>query len=1845
MTTYTYTGFILQNGDTFGGQINADFVVSAGVDVSYQLSSDPNAGINDFGVPEVDFDGAGEVAAIINNERFGSDPNDEIFVFDVYTANGTLTLLTFYDASEGVDYGFLLASTDPNIQSVPTNQTELDAFRAAITGGGATPAGAPYGIGEVFDMDGAISYVSQSENDIWSGTEVGDYFDGAIGDDELYGQEGDDTLIGGAGEDYINGGLGDDSIDGGTDFDQVTYDDATGSVTVNLGTGLATGAAGNDTLSGIEAIRGSAFDDSLVGNGDRNHMRGLEGNDTLIGGGGDDLVRYDRDANYGGTAGVNVNLSTGVAIDGFGDTDSLSGFVDVRATESDDTIIGDGNDNELEGNGGDDVIVGGAGNDTLDGGAGDGDVVLYLLETGANGVNVNLGTGIATDSHGDTDTLIGIERVGGTNQADTLLGDGNDNVFVGAAGADFIDGAGGEDQVTYDQDSSGVSVDLGTGLAVDGSGSTDTLQGIENVEGSEFDDTLIGDGGDNRIIGRQGNDSLVGGGGNDYFDPLFSAAESDTIDGGAGSDTVEIFDDSTNFTITTVGGVTTVTDGSASVVLTNVEFLRFDSDDVTINLGGQAPATPTPGDDVLIGTTGDDSIDGLAGNDEIDGLDGNDTLIGGDGEDEIDGGLGNDVIDGGADFDQVYYDDATGAVTVNLGTGLATGAAGNDTITGIEMIRGSAFDDSLVGDGDRNHIRGLEGNDTLIGGGGDDLVRYDRDANYGGTAGVNVNLATGVAIDGFGDTDSLSGFVDVRATESNDTIIGDGNDNKLEGFGGSDSIEGGDGNDELIGGNGNDTLRGGDGDDTIADARGNDVLDGGDGIDTYFRDLDLDFAPFSFVWVMDLVQGKFYEDGVPNDFDELISIENVDLRGQFNIRMLGDEENNRLSSGEGDDTIDGGAGDDELIDGAGDDSVFGGVGDDVIHNTTGNDTYDGGDGFDTMLVDVSGVAQGTFVYELNFVTGYSGQLGNPTLSDTVTAIEALDFTGEIDVQATGDDNANLFQTGDGNDTIHGGGGNDTIRDGLGDDSLSGGDGDDRFELSSGAETIDGGAGFDVIAVDVTNFPLPVGFIAELDLTTGYWGQQGNANNSESLSNIEGLEFIGNYAVDATGDGNANLIDTDSGNDTLVGGGGDDTLRSGDGADSLVGGDGRDNINAGNGNDTIDSSTGASGTQGFGDIITAGLGTNTVIGHAQAFADRFGGGLDMIFEDLGGASAGIHLQVSGAQGTGTATGTGTLAGQVTTSFTYADHFEGSKGADLMEGSDFGSGVDGDYESWVGEAGNDTIDGNGGFDVVSYYLEFDGTLGVNVNLANGTATDRFGNTDTLLDIEGAQGTEMADTLIGDSLDNFLGGRGGDDSIEGGAGNDYIDAGLGGTDTIDGGIGNDTVVVDGLSADFTITSVSGTTTVTDGSTTLILTDVEEIRFNDTTASIGNATITGDAGPDSLPGTENDDVILGLGGNDTLEGLDGNDTLDGGDGDDSLDGGDGADSIIGGVGSGTDTLLGGSGSDTLEATGGNGNLLRGGAGDDVLIGGWGSDILQGNDGADSFSGGTGADDLYIDGQDTFFDGGGGYDRLIAVDPGGVNVALSGTNIERVIGGTGDDVFDGTGVALGLVISGEGGNDTLTGGSATDQVSGGAGDDVLIGGGGDDFLFGDGGSDSFEGGAGDDRFFAESIDQSFDGGAGYDRLFLLDNGDFTFALAGTGIERVNSGDGNDVLDATGVTDAVVLSGAGGNDALTGGSNNDVLAGGDGQDTLEGGSGFDSFFGGAGADSFVFEDGSGVDFLVGWEDGLDLLDFSGHAQVNGLSDLTITDNGVNSRIEFADGDALIVIGYTGGFDASDFDFV
>ena len=1130
-------------------------------------------------------------------------------------------------------------------------------------------------------------------------------------------------------------------------------------------------------------------------------------------------------------------------------------------TDEDETFDGGIGDDELIGEGGDDALFGGEGNDTLLGGAGadfivggagndsidggpngiDGDVldvIDYNEEGGPNGVNVNLLTGIALDSFGDTDTIAGIEAVAGTAFADTLIGGAGDEIFGGGDGADSIDGGDGIDEIDFEYLEEGpVSVNLGLGTAIDSWGNTDTIINIEDVFGSNGNDTLIGDDGNNLLAGNGGNDS---------------------IDGGAGNDTVQIearYGDG-DYTVVTTDGVTVVTNISSGEAdtLTGVEFLEFN--DIVFDLMAP-PATPTEGPDDLVGTAGNDTIDGLGGDDTIEGGAGDDSLIGGAGDDELFGGdgddtlrgdlgfdyilpgAGTDLVDGGADGTQVSYNDAAGAVTINLETNIVNEAAGTtDTLINVFSVRGSAYGDSMIGSAANETFMGLGGNDTIDGGDGIDLVRYDRDFRYGGDGAVVVDLSLGTATDGFGNTDSLSNIENVRGTALGDFITGDAQDNQLDG-----------------------------------------------------RD--------------------------------------------------------------GDDTLDGGAGDDRLIGGAGN-------------------------------------------------------------------------------------------------------------------------------------------------------------------------------------------------------------------------------------DSLVGGDGRDDMGGGDGNDTIDASGGSSESQGFGDIISAGLGINTVIGHQAAFEDRHGGGIDMIFEDIGGASGGIYLEVNGSQGTGYAQGTGSLTGQMSTSFTYADHFEGSMGADQMFGSDFGSGPDQSNESWVGEAGDDTIDGGGGFDLVQYNLEFDGTLGVMVNLETGVATDRFGDTDSLFNIEGAAGTEMADTLIGDAGDNFLDGRGGDDSIDGGAGDDVIVGGAGDdvivggdNDTIEGGDGNDTVRLGGLAADYSVSTIDGITTILSSTEALTLTGVEFVEFADETVDL-NPAPTPTEGPDNLTGTD---------GNDTIDGLGGDDTIAGGAGFDLLFGGDGDDDLLGGAQA--DNLFGDAGNDTLDGEEGNDRLF-GGTGDDSLIGGEGGDLLIGDDGNDTLDGGAGDDRLFGGAGDEDLIGGAGSDTL-----------SGGAGTDSLSGGEGDDN-----------LRGDWQNDTLDGGLGNDTLDGGAGFDRLFGGDGDDSLSGGAQADNLFGGAGND---------TLDGEDGNDRLF-----------AGAGNDLLLGGEGSDALFAEG-----------GNDTLIGGVGDDRLYAGGGFDRLEGGAGDDQLWGNFNWDIFIFADGHGQDTIQDFEatNRWERIDLSGISALSGIANYdalelsgAVTASGGGVLIDTGGGNSILLAG-------------
>ncbi len=568
-----------------------------------------------------------------------------------------------------------------------------------------------------------------------------DVLDGGSGNDTLYGRDGTDTLIGGDGNDILDGGAGNDTLLGGTGEDRAAYADATAGVTVDLTRAVQdTAGAGHDVFDGIEDVSGSAFadhlsgnagvnqlyggagDDVLSGNGGGDYLDGGLGNDLLSGGDGDDVLTggagadvlqggggIDRASYAASSAAVTIDLSqvtfdagqgTGdYAAHGFGGDaqgDTLYAIENLSGSAFADHLSGDVHANTLWGGGGDDVLAGNGGDDTLYGEAGN-------------------------------DTLDG--------------GDGNDTLY-GGPGADTLIGGNGSDTVAY---VTAVTVNLtadGTGLqsASGGDADGDKLYGFENARGSAFADSLTGDNGVNQLWGGAGDDVLNGGGagdtlrgeaGNDTIhgdagnDTILGGAGSDTLDGGAGIDLVSYNDSNAAVTVDLNADGTGLQSASGGTAQGD-HLYGFE------NARGSAFADSLSGDggaNSLWGGAGDDIVHGNGGNDALYGEAGNDTLDGGDGNDTIAGGAGADTLTGGAGYDTLDYSASSAAVTVDLTAvnghqAVSGGDAQGDIVSGFEYVQGSAFGDTLTGDGGNNLIIGGGGADTLKGGGGNDTFRY-----------------------------------------------------------------------------------------------------------------------------------------------------------------------------------------------------------------------------------------------------------------------------------------------------------------------------------------------------------------------------------------------------------------------------------------------------------------------------------------------------------------------------------------------------------------------------------------------------------------------------------------------------------------------------------------------------------------------------------------------------------------------------------------------------------------------------------------------------------------------------------------------------------------------------------------------------------------------------------------------------------------------------------------------------------------------------------------------------------------------------------------------------------------
>lgn len=585
-----------------------------------------------------------------------------------------------------------------------------------------------------------------------------------------------DRLTGDDGFNWFVGMGGVDTIDGGDGLDVIDYYLATGAVVVDLAAKTVTGPDGSDVFTNIEGASGTSYDDQLLGDDGANRLRPRRGDDIVDGRGGFDTVDYSS----GVSGGVTVDLGAGTATGG-GDDDTLISIEAVIGSGFGDTLYGSTAANRLEGGGGDDLLGGRGGQDTFDGGAGF-DYVSYGAATAS--VTANLATGQAT-VNGTTSTMISVEGFYGGSAADQITGDGNGNVLRGNGGNDTIDGGAGSDYADYRVATGAVTVNLATGSSSGADGS-DVLTSIENVWGSNHGDTLIGNSASN------------------VFRPMGGA---DTVDGGAGDDTVDYRHLASGVAVDLGAG--TATTPSAST-LRSIEFLY-----------GTQYADQLVGSvytNIIRGLWGDDSIDGGLGFDLLDYAEataaidvdlrdgfaqtseGRDTFVGiegiygtafadrlvGDAELNIFRGRGGaDTIDGGDGQDIADYTDSTGAIVVDFSTGEFSGQVTEDTLISIEGIYGTAFADRLIGDDGDNLFRGAGGVDTLDGGAGIDGIDY---RNASGA--VSVNLATSAVVDPDGN-DLISGFENASGSLFDDALTGDAGTNVLRGRAGDDTIDGG----------------------------------------------------------------------------------------------------------------------------------------------------------------------------------------------------------------------------------------------------------------------------------------------------------------------------------------------------------------------------------------------------------------------------------------------------------------------------------------------------------------------------------------------------------------------------------------------------------------------------------------------------------------------------------------------------------------------------------------------------------------------------------------------------------------------------------------------------------------------------------------------------------------------------------------------------------------------------------------------------------------------------------------------------------------------------------------------
>lgn len=1049
----------------------------------------------------------------------------------------------------------------------------------------------------------------------------------------IIGSSFKDTLKGG-GNEFIEtflGGGDDDIIMGNGGNDRAEYFDATGGISVDLGAGTVKGIGGDngigeDTLTSIEEISGSAFDDiydasGFTGStaavpsanagdwsGTYNNFQGGGGNDTVIGNGDTridyfsaskgvtvDLTNRDVDANtgkvYAGNAGAEV--------------DTFSGVSRVRGSMFDDTLIG--GQQEFGAPGKAEVFMGLGGNDFINGGSGfdyaqytaaafflDGVVATDnvnstdINEAGMTfGIIVNLaaGTVVGDAKSFGTDTLREVEGIQGSLLADlydatgfsgtsvnkSSVGIANVNEFDGGAGNDIIIGNGAT-RVSYRGATEGVTVTLSTDGAGSGKGTvsggvsvgTDTLvKGIASVRGSDFDDKITG------------FDTTTG------FQIFDGQGGLDTIDGKGGFDRVTYNQDNEVTQGITVTLTATGTFGSGGTLTGAVSGNALEvGNDVLLNIKS---VVGTNFADVLKVTNGG-AASGF-GTFEFEGAGGNDTITG------LFATATSTRISysGATDGIVVTFSNAGVSGTANSGSATGDSSVGTDSFTNIRDVRGSNYDDiitgrvsnSVVGNIDNGQFQGgAGGNDIIEGGTGNDAIWGGDTDNTNGTervdgytaagfddvdyasfanatgAGVVVNMlfangtipgssqtgdygTAGASPGGNSGTDTLVNIEGIIGSKFNDTFNGaDYFFEYYRGGAGDDAIFGGGGIDvaeytDAVGAGISVNLAGGSVEGTAA-GLGDDTLTGVEYIfGSVFADT-FNAAGFSgsstnagSKGALNIFRGGDGNDVIIGngstrlDYSDatagfVIDITNRDGGGDVgfiygNVAGVGDDEfsfvNSVRGSAFGDTIIGGQAAYDNNAALLGKIETFIGGG--------GNDSIDGGIGFDRAMYHLDGnIETGITVFLANGLVIGDEEL---TGTDTLISIEAV--TGSVladvyDARGFGFGSTNAGSLGNINE-FEGHGGNDTI---IGNNNT-------RIAFYNAQEAVS----------------------VDLAAGTSVGGASTGTDTFSFVNRVRGSDF--NDTI--SGNAGANILEGQLGNDRIIGRGGSDTLTGGDGNDTFV----------------------------------------------------------------------------------------------------------------------------------------------------------------------------------------------------------------------------------------------------------------------------------------------------------------------------------------------------------------------------------------------------------------------------------------------------------------------------------------------------------------------------------------------------------------------------------------------------------------------------------------------------------------------------------------------------------------------